>query len=596
MPFKIEYGYKTSSGTSTRILFFGHILRVTQDTQNGKAKIVAIDYSEQILASKLHNFGVQKKVIYTGTGLIGKYHGEYDLSDIFLPLSDQSLIGRARNFAILFSRNQDSLATEGVTNWSNIKIAGDKIESEGELIPYAPIFSFRSPYRHNTIEEILRALLINQRIFNYKFDILNPADNIPHHFQNLGSAVYQHEESQKFSLRDWFGFGGDSYYLLGSLDRSENDKFIKKQENKVITNLYIADPNISLWKVAIEPFRNILWMWSSEKYVGDNIPLGTYDSSESDNKTKMIRYNMNTDDLTTSIDSDHTNAIQLATRYLFGERNNILNLRQFALPNNRRYAENWYDQNIGDWLYYKFANTTHFGLANFDLVNETITQTINEPNDDYGNASCFDLALQGDALFFAYTVGTANSATLYIKQYNPRTSTTTDFYQATTTYADTDFFDELPTRTGGIYNGVLEMFATADHVYVNVQLQKEDPTTENVRSYTRNGGAILYKIPRTGTTNPTSNDGMQYHIKTYEFCQLSPHSFVVYNNNVHFFEGCPHLYKFKPILSTGEEADWRDQNLGSLDMKKMAKSKILELLGDRLQNEENLDMITSMAR
>ena len=204
-------------------------------------------------------------------------------------------------------------------------------------------------------------------------------------------------------------------------------------------------------------------------------------------------------------------------------------------------------------------NPTHFGLANFDLVNETVTQTISQPNDVYGNETCFDLALNGDALFFAYTVGLPTSATLFIKQYNPRTSTTTTFYEATTTYADTDFFGEVPNRTGGIYNGVLEIYATATHVYANVQLQKEDETTENVRSYTRNGGAILYKIPRTGTTNPTANDGMQYHIKTYEFCQLSPHSFVVYNDNIHFFEGSPHLYKFEPILANGDEADWKDK-------------------------------------
>ena len=557
---KIEYGYQTNQGTSTRILFFGHILRISQNTDRGTATVVAIDYSEQVLSSQLHDFGIAKKIIYTGTGLIGKYHGEYNLSDIFLPLSDQSLVGRARNFAFLNSQNQNSLATEGIANWANIKIAGDHIESEGGLIPYSPIFTFKSPYRYNTIEEILRALLINQRIFNFRFDIISPTEGVPHHFQNLGSAVYQHEENQKFSLRDWFGFGGDSYYLLGSLDRSENDKFIKKQENKVIADLYIADPNISLWKVAIEPTRNILWIWSSQKYIGDNIPLGTYDSSESNNKTRLIRYNMNTDDLTVSIPSNHTNAIQLAHRYLLGERNNILNLRQFSLPNNRVNAVNWYDMSIGDWLYYKFANTTHFGISRFDLVNETITQTISQINDNYGNASCFDLALQGDAVFFAYTVGETSRSTLYIKQFNPRTSTTTTFYQATTDYTSTDFFGEIPNRTGAIYNGVLEIFATANHVYANVQLQKEDPTIDNARSYERNGGAILYKIPRTGTVNPTANNGEQYKIKLYEFVQLSPHSFVVYNDNVHFFEGCPHLYKFKPILADGVEADWRDKS------------------------------------
>ena len=354
-PVKIEYGYQTDNGTSTRILFFGHILRVTQDTQNGKAIIVAIDYSEPILASRLHDFGIDKKIIYTGTALVGKYHGEYDLSEIFLPLSNESLSGRARNFAFLRSKNQNSLATEGVLRWANIKIANNKIESEGGLVPYSPIFTFKSPYRYNTIEDILRSLLVNQNIFNYKFDILNPVEDIPHHFQNLGSAVYQNEVSQKFSLRDWFRFIGESYFLLGSLDRSENDKFIQKLQNKLVTDLYIADPNVSLWKVAIEPFRNILWIWASEKYLGDSIPLGTYDSSESDNKTKLIRYDMNTDTETTSIGSDHTNAIQLAHRYLLGERNNLLNLRQFALPNNRINAANWYDQNIGDWLYYKFA-------------------------------------------------------------------------------------------------------------------------------------------------------------------------------------------------------------------------------------------------
>ena len=492
VPLKIEYGYKTSSGESTRILFFGHILRVTQDTDRATATIVAIDYNEQVLASRLHNFGLDKKIIYTTSGLLGTYHGEYQLDNIFLPLSNQSLSGRARNFAFLSPKNQDSLATEGIQNWSNIKIAGNKIESEGGLIPYPPIFSFKTPYKNFDLLDILRALLLDQDLFNYRFNIPAPSGNTTPYFQNIGSAVYKYELDQKYILRDWFGFGGDFYYLIGSPNISESDKFIKKQENKVVTDLFIAGASVSLWKVAIEPFRNILWMWASEKYEGDNIPLGTYDSSEASNKTKMLRYEMDTDTLTTQIASDHTNVPQLAQRYLFGRRGQTLDIRQYSLPNNRKYAENWYDQNIGDWLYYKFANATHFGLANFDLVNETVTQTLNQPNDTYGNASCFDLALHGDSLFFAYTVGEESSSTLYIKEYNPRTSTTTDFYEATTNYTSTDFFEEVVERTGAIYNGVFEMFATATHVYVNVQLQKEHPTVANSRSYDRNAGAILY--------------------------------------------------------------------------------------------------------
>ena len=408
--------------------------------------------------------------------------------------------------------------------------------------------------------DILRALLLDQDLFNYRFNIPAPSGNTTPYFQNIGSAVYKYELDQKYILRDWFGFGGDFYYLIGSPNISESDKFIKKQENKVVTDLFIAGASVSLWKVAIEPFRNILWMWASEKYEGDNIPLGTYDSSEASNKTKMLRYEMDTDTLTTQIASDHTNVPQLAQRYLFGRRGQTLDIRQYSLPNNRKYAENWYDQNIGDWLYYKFANATHFGLANFDLVNETVTQTLNQPNDTYGNASCFDLALHGDSLFFAYTVGEESSSTLYIKEYNPRTSTTTDFYEATTNYTSTDFFDEVVERTGAIYNGVFEMFATATHVYVNVQLQKEHPTVANSRSYDRNAGAILYKIPRTGTTNPTANDGTQYQFKLYEFCQLSPASFVLYDDKVHFFEGCPHIYDYPPVLVDGQEANWKDKS------------------------------------
>ena len=117
VPLKIEYGYKTSSGESTRILFFGHILRVTQDTDRATATIVAIDYNEQVLASRLHNFGLDKKIIYTTSGLLGTYHGEYQLDNIFLPLSNQSLSGRARNFAFLSPKNQDSLVTEGILHF-----------------------------------------------------------------------------------------------------------------------------------------------------------------------------------------------------------------------------------------------------------------------------------------------------------------------------------------------------------------------------------------------------------------------------------------------------------------------------------------------
>ena len=559
VPISIQYGYQTDIGASTRILFFGRILRVSQETGSAKATIVAIDYSSDILSSSLQDFGVSKKIIYTSSGLIGKYHGEYNLSDIFLPISDQSLVGRARNFAILRSQNKNSLKTEGIPNWSNIKVSGNKIESEGELIPYPPIFSFKSPYRYLTIDNILRNLLTNQNIFNYRFDLVIPEGGIPNHFQNVGSPVYQYEESQKFYTRDWFRLGNDSYYLLGALDRSENDKFIKKQENKVITNLFISESNISLWKVAIEQTRNILWIWATEKYVGDSIPLGTFDSSESNNKTRLLKYEMNTDNLSTQIASNHTNVPQLAHRYILGERGSVLNTRLYSIPDNRINAVNWYDESIGDYLFYKFANSTHFGIANFDLVNETVTQIINEPNDTYGNSTCFDLTLQGDSVFFAYTTGTANSSTLYIKEYNVRTSTTTTFYQSTTDYTNTDFFDEISNRTGAIYNGVLEIFATTTHVYANVQLQKED-STDNTRSFKRNAGAILYKIPRTGTTNPTVNNGEQYKIKLYEFVQLSPHSFVLYNDNVHFFEGSPHLYKYKPILANGEEANWRNQS------------------------------------
>ena len=560
VPIKIEYGYQTANGISSRIIFFGHILRISQNTDQAKATITAIDYNEQVLASRLHDFGIDKKLIYTTSGLLGNYHGEYLLDPLLLPISNQSLSGRARNFAFLNPKNEDSLATEGILNWSNIKIDNDKIQSEGELIPYAPIFSFKTPYKRFDLPDILRSLLLSQELYNYRFNIPPPTGNADPFFQNIGSSVYKYEANQKYIMRDWLGFGDDFYYLIGSPNISESDKLIKKQENKVITNLFVSNSATSLWKVAVEPVRNILWMWASEKYEGDNIPLGTYDSSEADNKTKMIRYEMDNDNLTTQIASDHTNAPQLAQRYLLGRRTETLNVRNYALPNNRKYAENWYDETLGDYLYYKFANSTHFGIANFDLVNETVTQIIDQPNDTYGNAACFDLTLHTDSLFFAYTVGAASSSTLFIKEYNPRTSTTTDFYQATTDYTSTDFFNEIPERTGGIYNGVLEVFATVDYVYVNAQLQKENQLTADTRSYDRNGGAILYKIPRTGTTNPTTNDGTHYQLKLYEFCQLSPASFVLYDDKAHFFEGSPHIYKYPPILADGQEANWKDKS------------------------------------
>ena len=563
VPIKIEYGYKVGDTESTRVLFFGYILRIKQKTVEGQAEIVAIDYNEQILRSELHNIGVSKKIIYSAGGTLGKFHGEYPIPEIFRPLANQSLVGRARNFAILRSQNQDSLATEGVFNWSNIKVDNDKFQSEGDLIPYPPIFSFKSPYKHFLVSDILRELLISQNIFNYKFNTSILPGTSPAHFQNIGSAVYQNEEQQNYTTRDWFAITDSEgavefYYLLGAPGISNADKFIKKQKNNIITNLFIANPNTSLWKVDFEEDRNILWIWTSEKYIEENnIPLGTFDSSESNNKTSLLKYNITTNTSTTAIASDHGNPPQLAQRYLLGLRGETLNLHEYALPNNRGYAVKWDDQTLGKRLYYKFASSTHFGIANFDRTNETITQTIAQPNDTYGNASCFDIAIEGDNLFFGYTVGTATSSTLYIKQYNVRTSTETTLYQATTDYTSTDFFEEVEERTGAIYNGVFEIFANATHVYANVQLQKEHQTTANTRSVNRNAGAIFYKIPRTGVTNPIANDGEQYKLKVYEWCQLSPHSFVIYNNNVHFFEGSPHLYKYKPMKADNEEADWK---------------------------------------
>ena len=548
-PVRIEYGYKTDQGIKIRRLFEGHILRVSLNPKLAETTMVIQEFNESIIQSRIVDFGPSKKILFSTVEDVEGVHGRYPLAAQYLPISDGSIAGRARNFAVLTPAPSGRLETEGELDWSRFILNNDVVETEGSLVPYPPIFSFKVAYKYILLEEALKKLLNFYGIYNYDLQIpsITSSRRVQ---QNLGSSAYLYENVLSFYTRDWTKRGTDTYFLLACPNASESDRIIRVTERGIRTLILIAQPSQSFMQMNFVD-DDTLYVIGSEKSNTTDIPLGTFDSSESDNKTKIWKYVISTDIQTVAVASDHAQRPQIAVRYLLGRRTEgPFNAREYSLPDNRNSFIRYNNES-----YYKYATNTTFGVAKI-ANNGTITSVISQAADTYQNMSCFDFHIAGSLLYFAYNVGSATSSIMYVKEVNLTNNSMRTVYQATTDYTNTDFFAEVEEQVGGIYNGILEVFATATQIYVVAQLQKE---LNNARSIDRNAGAILYRIPVTGATNPTVNDGRQYELKLYEYSQFAARSFTMFESKVTFFEGSPYIYRFEPINNLGETVIWRDR-------------------------------------
>ena len=581
----IRGGYEIDGSTTTRRLFTGTIIEITQNVDDGVTTYVCSDDTQNIRQNELIDFGIKKENILLDEK-VESIGGTYTIPPILTPISTLSLSGFSGAEPLNVLKNQN-LGVTGVLNPLNVLSTETEMFTEGELLPIDPYVGFKAPYRYLNLRDIINNVLEHYNLLSSDIELIENL-RTEYHYSTLGKIGYNISPTDAYDYPKDFILdeaNNKLYILVGSHDIRVNDRLLEYDiVNDITKEIKIFNADLEVWQLVSADFDTFYILATASRDSKFNIPSGTYDSAEGSDPfpslVRILEYVHSEQKLEVFIDGQNNFRPTLATWYNFGAPQiNLPEFRQQLLPDTR---SRMFIRD--DKLYYRFANPTTFGIARVDLSGLLRGHTsfyFNKPTDNDYNDKGFTFLIKDSNIFVAYCQNTE----IYIDKNDFTNTTFTNVTRITNSdpteevgisvlellATDTDlyFVSQHCKSTNVIRN--IERLRLREHIPVVVSVSSDSagvggalPSTIPFPIYIRgtyranefyNASAKLQRVAIDGETDPEV-------LKEYDYVQTAARSLTIYNNQVHFFEGSHYVYKIPP--QDYVSVDTLDPNVGRL--------------------------------
>ena len=171
--------------------FHGHIANIRANLRPPEIIIEALDATQTLRPTHLHNFGIPRKVILTEE-TDTTYSGRYPFPEPAIP-SDKSITAHTSITRVAMT-DVGTISTEGNATPLNYQVANSAIETEGGPLwaPETPLVTYKDAYRYKRVDTLVRKILKHYGITDIEIDI-PPQHSITPHFASHGRPAFELE-------------------------------------------------------------------------------------------------------------------------------------------------------------------------------------------------------------------------------------------------------------------------------------------------------------------------------------------------------------------------------------------------------------------
>lgn len=413
----------------TKLLFAGEVLEVGQNTPRATALLKCIDKTRAIRIEDLTDFGLQKAWKLIQDTQQSAESGVYPIGLGVSPISEGSAtLTKAHNQELTVV---SEIKTTGILDPDNVQITEHAILSEGGPIDAAdgayPQIRAKTPYRYKNILTLINAILNHYSVAMGNRYMEIPSQTLDLHAETLGRPGYDTvigalESSQHLN---WNGYvtdilrDGNTLYFAYTVNRGQ----------AAFSRILAYETTADTWSTLYTFPESGREVWGLAK-IGDNLAMlvtdsrntsgsgkipvtGSYDSSQSGNKTKLLYFDVtqSSPSVGVMVDSTATLPAQLATFYQAGSTGAFANtpLANGMLPDTRRRLIV-----SGSNLYYPYARSNgDFGVARV-AIGGSPSAVLTAKSDENRNHAGFAYALSGSTVVFGTTYLDKQESTLKV--------------------------------------------------------------------------------------------------------------------------------------------------------------------------------------
>ena len=403
-PIEVKAGFDVNGTVTDETIFWGYVNRIDFNKKTKTATIEAIDKTTILRRDNLVNFGLQKSSRLGFNTAGTSIQGEYPFDDAVTPVSDESVFPFLNGNIMKNVSNLEGIEYEQ-TNFA-LNDARTAIETQVATSNPTDLITalYKAPFKYSQVKQ--NALDIISRYFVKKKRLsIGGVNNIDFHFDSLGKVQYSTTQSgvapnptEQFEYKGFitdftYDESTSNFYLLeSSFDQTVFPRLI--QYNLIEDRyriLFTAPAHFEWWLLATGDFNTFYIGQTTGTWVQGRPNLGAYNSSETGVQTSIRQYNVTTSTDQT-FNTSGTNRLQLAYYYHYGfnpqQGGSIRGDSRYGFRGDSRFGFIFYNTR----LYFRFANTTNFGLASM-TSSGTIAEVITIPRDNRNNEASFDFTI-----------------------------------------------------------------------------------------------------------------------------------------------------------------------------------------------------------
>ena len=396
-------------GETLTTLFSGIIVELSHDVTGQGYRVVATDKSIDLREDTITDFGLRKNNNLRAAAEQTTLRGQFNFSDPVVPVSEDSVSGTLGGDTLEEVQN---LAEEGELSPTNFQLADDGNAVITETAPEDASdvlnATYKAPFRGISINRVIRELLNDYDITptDVKLPLmrtLNP------HWSHISRPGYEIESATGTNPVPfgWNGYvtdmvrnpsNGDIFMLYSHRGTAILPQLLKyTASNDTWASIYQASAHAEWWQLATADYETFFIMQTTGIYEMGVPRLATYNPSETNQaspvQTSILKLDTS-DNTTTPFANSGIRRPQMAVHYWYGFISGTAKLR----ANNSRFGF-VPDTRTGftvaeNAVWYRFANTTQFGLARIRTSNGSGSESVMAINrDEFANEASFDFTL-----------------------------------------------------------------------------------------------------------------------------------------------------------------------------------------------------------
>ena len=482
--------------TERQLKFNGVLLEFEESVRDVEARITAYDVTYLFQQKQIEDVGLRKIVQLEADEQV-THEGQYSPEQALIPINlDPNAKASADTERLTLKETVNRV--EGVSVDNTAHLEASSLKTQGGPVDSPVLLKSKTQLHRQPLKRAFAALATSERDLNVSLDVDEPETE--RHIRAQGNIAFQvSEERTQHVVTDWIGneVTGRLYPLMRS--ETAPDEFWQYDfETQAYAHLHTFTSNQKTRQIATSDFDIFYFL----------------------HDTGITTFTCSSRHTETLVTAENDFPVQPSIFYPVAADTSDLQAKGIRGFNKSSFEVS------GNFLYYRFATDSQFGVARVNLASNTTEKVLSADMDLYRNHLNFAFTIDRDAVIFAYSQGTPQESELFIKR-KDSTGETTLLHETRSIQNLTDL-----DTVGGAWVGVHEIVKHIDDIYFTAPIARQN------RHINKDAGMGLYRYRRGHRQLET--------LKTWEFVQWGATSLTAFGDAVYFAECPSEFYLFEP--------------------------------------------------